>query len=31
VVPTGGELEIPDGTQSVLVEPAGGAPPPAGR
>jgi hypothetical protein len=31
VVPTGGELEIPDGTQSVLVEPAGGAPRPANR
>lgn len=32
VVPTSGELEIPDGTQSVLVAPAGGGgPQPAGR
>lgn len=32
VVPAGAELEIPDGTQSVLVAPAGGAAPqPAGR
>lgn len=32
VVPTGGELEIPDGTQSVLVPSAGGAAlQPAGR
>lgn len=32
VVPAGAELEIPDGTQSVLVQPAGGdAPRPAGR
>lgn len=31
VVPAGGELEIPDGTQSILVQPAGGTPPASNR